>query len=283
MQTKLVFFLTVFTVILFACTSEPSANTNKFMNGEALSGNDGDKTLLADLAPSDTTELTDEKTDVLHAFLKINGENAPRPEKDFKEGHVEKNRDEIRIEQTDYGFIAHLPEQHHIPSPSIYNGTVYVSGGFGSMEYYALNAKTGDRQWGITLDDDGPSSPAIDRDIIVFNTESCTIFACEAETGKHLWSYWMGDPLMSMPTIANDIVFSAYPAHYDGEFYRRLDIDSTGIYPTHVLIAFDLETGEILWQNWIDGDVMSAPVAKGRALYVTTFSGHIAETQPKNR
>jgi outer membrane protein assembly factor BamB len=34
-----------------------------------------------------------------------------------------------------------------------------------------------------------------------------------------------------------------------------------------------LKTGKILWQRWIDSDVMSAPIASGKELYATSFSG----------
>jgi outer membrane protein assembly factor BamB len=42
---------------------------------------------------------------------------------------------------------------------------------------------------------------------------------------------------------------------------------------THVLACFDLKTGKILWQKWIDSDVMSAPIAAGDELFVTSFAG----------
>ena len=42
----------------------------------------------------------------------------------------------------------------------------------------------------------------------------------------------------------------------------------------HALAAFDLKTGKIPWQLWLDGDVMSAPVAVGEFLYVSTFARH---------
>jgi outer membrane protein assembly factor BamB len=79
-----------------------------------------------------------------------------------------------------------------------------------------------------------------------------------------------------MPTIANGIVFTSYPARYEGQPVSLQDDslqNKTIIFPTHVAIAFDLKTGKILWQKWIDSDIMSAPVAKDDLLYVTTFSG----------
>ena len=42
-----------------------------------------------------------------------------------------------------------------------------------------------------------------------------------------------------------------------------------------MLAAFDLKSGKILWQRWIDSDVMSAPVAVDRELYVTSFGGTV--------
>src|SRR5206468_3317646 len=44
---------------------------------------------------------------------------------------------------------------------------------------------------------------------------------------------------------------------------------------THVLACFDLKTGKILWQRWIDSDVMSAPVAVDDELYATSFAGTV--------
>ena len=44
---------------------------------------------------------------------------------------------------------------------------------------------------------------------------------------------------------------------------------------SHVLACFDLKTGKIIWQRWIDSDVMSAPVADGNDLYATSFAGTV--------
>ena len=58
-------------------------------------------------------------------------------------------------------------------------------------------------------------------DVVVFNTESCTLFSLDANTGKHLWSYYLGDPLTSTPTIGNGRVYTSIqcnlspdPNHY---------------------------------------------------------------------
>src|SRR5262249_54944072 len=152
--------------------------------------------------------------------------------------------------------------------------------------------------WGMNLDDDGPTSAVCADDIVVFNTESCTIFALDARTGKNLWSHFLGDPLTSTPTIANGMVFTSYPANGGGgggmgpgglNNYRgrgqkpqrsgdqkKKSTDQgkgKGQPPqpqgqakqrpgaSHVMICLELKTGKIFWQKWIDSDVMSAPVA----------------------
>lgn len=215
--------------------------------------------------------------DILPAMLALNNDKA-KPSKDFREGHVTTAMLENYLEKTSEGYCIKLPSTTIVPTPAVVNGNIVVSGGFGSKQYYAFDASTGQRKWAVNLDDDGPSSPAIQDGIVVFNTESCTIFACELATGKHLWSYWLGDPLMSMPTIANGIVFTAYPAPYPVDNNRT---SADEITPTHVLIAIELKTGKILWQKWIDSDVMSAPVAKDELLYVTTFSGALYKIEQK--
>jgi outer membrane protein assembly factor BamB len=94
------------------------------------------------------------------------------------------------------------------------------------------------------------------------------MFALDAATGKQLWSYWLGDPLTSAPTIARGRVFTSYP-QTTSDNPRKPRPDNAN----HALAAFDLKTGKVLWQLWLDSDVMSAPVAAGEFVYVTTFSG----------
>lgn len=223
--------------------------------------------------------------DILTEILALNKEEKFKPKKDFRKGHVTLSKKVTHFETTQDGFAIQLGSYTNIPTPAVINGHVYISGGFGSKQYYSFDALTGKQDWAIDLDDDGPSSPAVEDGIIVFNTESCTIFACDLLTGKQIWSYWLGDPLMSMPTIANGIVYTSYPAHYDGPAIATKP-DSTdrelSIFPSHVLIAFDLKTGNILWQKWIDSDIMSAPVAKDDLIYFTTFSGALYKVRQRS-
>jgi Ca-activated chloride channel homolog len=199
---------------------------------------------------------------------KMNGSDYGRPGTTFQKG----NPRPIQVpkaSKTATGFQVQFASHATITTPTVYEREVIVSGGFQGKELYAYETQTGKEIWGIDLGDDGPSSPACENQVCVVNTESCTIFAVDAKTGKHLWSYWLGDPLTSAPTIAGNRVFASYPAS-GGENGKPQPPNAN-----HALAAFDLKTGKILWQKWLDADVMSAPVAVGEFVYVTTFNGTV--------
>jgi outer membrane protein assembly factor BamB len=107
----------------------------------------------------------------------------------------------------------------------------------------------------------------------VFNTESCTVFAVDAETGKSRWAWFLGDPQTSSPTVAAGRVFTTYPA---GAVTGKKGKPPTA---SHVLAAFELKTGKVVWQDWLDADVISAPVAVGEFLYVATYNGTVIKLE----
>ena len=225
----------------------------------------------------------------------------PAPATSFRPGHIKPREIEDYLNRDEDGFTIQLPQKGLTPSPTVYKNMLFVGGGFGSKEFYAFHATTGEKIWAIELDDDGPSAAVIHEDLLIFNTESCTIFACNAFTGELVWSYYLGDPLMSTPTIANGLVFTAYPAsrgqlllpsnnNYQNYLQQQqsqypdpialqekkhasTDTQKDHIWGTHILIAMNARDGKIVWQKWIDGDVMSAPVAEGDELFVSTFPG----------
>lgn len=276
-------------------------------------------------------ELSD--IDILKEVKEWNSAKFATPPTQFRQGHVTPR--ELAADATtkqDKGYTIKLPSGAPIPTPSVYAGKLFVSGGFHSKEFYCFEAATGKFVWGMNLDDDGPTSAACDDGVIVFNTESCTVFALAAETGKQLWSWWLGDPLTSTPTISRGIVFTSYPAGGGGQqqlnavpqeqeapkqpekapekeketppqntapqnatqqnaappqaapFVREGEARGDKPHPpcSHVLCALDLKTGKILWQRWIESDVMSAPVAIDDELYITTFAGVVYKFRQKD-
>ena len=145
----------------------------------------------------------------------------------------------------------------HLLTPSYGGGRVYVGGGFGSHQLYALDAASGRIDWMAAAPDGGPTAAILDDDKVLFNTESCTLFALDAATGTPRWSRWLGDPLMSQPASTNRRVFSGHVR--DGGGYG--------------FTAMDLDDGHVLWTRWISADVMNAPVLDGESVYFTTMDG----------
>ncbi len=203
----------------------------------------------------------------------MNSDKYARPPATFRAGSVSKITSP-KPTRLAAGFQVEFASRALITTPTVYDHKVIVSGGFRSNQLYAFEAKTGNPVWALDLHDDGPSSPACEHEVCVVSTESCTIFAIAADSGKLLWSYWLGDPLTSAPTIAGNRVFASYPAGASGEDGKPRPPGAT-----HALAAFDLSSGKILWQLWLDGDVMSAPVAVGEFVYVTTFSGTVIKLE----
>jgi outer membrane protein assembly factor BamB len=170
------------------------------------------------------------------------------------------------------GFRVRFNSGTQVTTPAVYQGLLFVSGGFSSHELYAFDAKNGKPVWALSLDDDGPSAPACADDVCVVNTESCTLFVVSARTGKLVWSKWLGDPLMSAPTISDGKVFASYPVSSVDDSKKDRPPSAT-----HALAAFDLKTGRVLWLQWLDGDVMSSPVAVDDHVWATTFTGTVYE------
>lgn len=238
-----------------------------------------------------------EKVDITALVKEMNSSKFASPPTDFRTGHATPRKlDAKAIHLEEKGFTITLPSGAPIPTPTVYKGKLYISGGFHSKEYYCCDAQTGKVIWGVDLDDDGPTSAVCEDDIVIFNTESCTIFALDANTGKHLWSYFLGDPLTSTPTICHGRVYTSYPAAGRGgqvpapqnnapakpKSAKQAQPGTGKQVPpgaTHVLACFDLKTGKILWQRWIDSDVMSAPVAVDDELYATSFAGTVYKFQ----
>lgn len=203
--------------------------------------------------------------DVTEEWAKLHADPKAQPGAQYRPGRVKPCATKPKVDITVTGYTIQLPGGTPVPTPAVYKDNLYVSAGFHSRQYFCFEAATGKPVWGVDLDDDGPSTAACEDDIVVVNTESCTIFAVEASTGKGIWGLWLGDPLMTAPTIAKGRVFTAFPAN-GRTFHKEA---------SHVLGAFDLKSGKILWQRRIDGDVISAPVAVGDELVAATFTGTV--------
>jgi hypothetical protein len=99
------------------------------------------------------------------------------------------------------GWVLRLPGGRPIATPAYADGMLFVGGGYGSHEFYAVDSETGKIIWKIQTGDDGPTAAAVADGMVAFNTESCTLVVVEERRGRVIWQEWLGDPLMSQPAI----------------------------------------------------------------------------------
>jgi outer membrane protein assembly factor BamB len=159
------------------------------------------------------------------------------------------------------GWKVAIPGRHPLATPAVVDGCVFLGGGFGSYEFYAFDAATGELHWQYQTHDDGPTAAVVTDGRVVFNTESCELEVLTVE-GRPVWKKWLGDPLLSMPAVEAGRVFMAYP---DSRGDRR-----------HYLACFDLADGRPIWRQPIVGEVITCPVLADNQVYLTNLDGTLA-------
>ncbi len=175
------------------------------------------------------------------------------------------------------GWVLRIPGARPIATPAYADGMLFVGGGFGSHEFYAVDSDTGRVIWKIQTGDDGPTAAVVADGLVAFNTESCTLVVVDEKTGRVVWQEWLGDPLMSQPAIDKGVLYMAHPAFTGGPAGapKRAEFHPKPATPggSHRLLAADLHTGRHIWEQEISGDVLTAPVISDGVVYFTTFDG----------
>ncbi len=159
------------------------------------------------------------------------------------------------------GWKVTIPNHRSLATPAVVDGRVFLGGGFGSYDFFAFDADTGDVAWQYQTSDDGPTAAVVHDGYVAFNTESCELEVLTVE-GRPVWKKWLGDPLMSMPAIDQGRIFIAYP---DSKGDRR-----------HYLGCFDLATGRQHWRQPIAGEIITAPVLADGHVHFSTLDGTLA-------
>ncbi len=155
------------------------------------------------------------------------------------------------------GWVARIPEGVQLPAVAYGDGRVYVSGGFESVNFYALDAASGRFEWATrNLEDNGPTAAIYDRGRVIFNTESCTLFALDAVTGKRLWFKFLGDPTLAQTAVSGDLIYASHPGP-GGQW----------------LSAYRVRDGFRKWTRRVDGELLAAPVVAGDSVYASTVKG----------
>jgi outer membrane protein assembly factor BamB len=159
------------------------------------------------------------------------------------------------------GWQARIPGGRPLATPAVVDSRVFLGGGFGSYEFYGLDADSGRVAWQYQTEDDGPTAAAVADGRVVFNTESCELEVVTTE-GRPVWKRWLGDPLLSMPAVGGGRVFMAYP---DSRGDRR-----------HYLACFDLADGREVWRQPLTGEVITCPVLAEGHVYLSNLDGTLA-------
>ncbi len=152
--------------------------------------------------------------------------------------------EKMRFSSGHSGWKLTIPGNRPLATVAYEDGLIFVGGGYGSYEFYAIEARTGKIAWMFKAGDDGPTAAVVRRGYVVFNTESCIIYVLKSKTGEKVWEKWLGDPLMSQPAADDENVYMAYPGN-DG---------------SHHLACMKLASGKEVWDVKIAGDLISAPI-----------------------
>ena len=177
------------------------------------------------------------------------------------------------FEKTETGYRMNFESQTPTSTPLALNRQLFTNVGFYKPEFYCFDAENGQYVWGIRLAESGACSAVHEDDIILINTYSCTLYAINAKTGDLLWAKWLGPIIYSTPSVAKGKVYTSYP----NDLYAFRE--SKG---TFAFICFDLKTGDIVWQNWLDAEVLAAPVITDEFAYLTTLNGTLYQFNCQN-
>ncbi len=147
------------------------------------------------------------------------------------------------------------PNLYSVESKSnalVVEGYVYIGSDDGFL--YCLRADNGDVVWKykVPFGFRGKqifSSPAIDKDSVVFGAYDGNVYCLDRFSGKRIWVYMDADWVGSSPCIDNT----------QGVVYIGLEFSLPS--KQGGIVALDVRTGEVLWKNYeIVGKISASPV-----------------------
>ncbi|MFN8396076.1 MAG: PQQ-binding-like beta-propeller repeat protein [Bacteroidia bacterium] len=172
------------------------------------------------------------------------------------------------------GYSLNLKTKSLAVTPTIYKDNLYVPGGFDQEAFSSVRLKDGKVNWTVKLDDNGPSNALVTEESVIFNTESCTVYALNRESGELQWAYYVGYLLLNQPSTDGKLIYVSYPQTGEWPKNKRKP-KFKHLEASHVLLALDARNGKVRWRRWLDEEVMGTPVVVGKDLYLTTFAGTV--------
>jgi outer membrane protein assembly factor BamB len=145
-------------------------------------------------------------------------------------------------------------------------------------EVIALDAKTGDIKWQVSVKGEVIAAPAIDEGVVVLNTGSGMVFALDASNGETVWTYESEVPPLSLRGVSS-------PAAVGG---GAIIGTATG-----KLVVNILSSGQTAWEQVITSasgvtelerivDIDSQPLVSGGIIYVITYDGSLAAVEMRS-
>lgn len=185
---------------------------------------------------------------------------------------------------------------------SSFNGSSPIYDGESNMVYIglenstlkgtmaALDADTGKLIWELSTNEHVPSRAAIGKNILVFGSNDCFLYACDKYDGKLLWKFRAYGAMKGRLTVDGNL---CYATSFDGFLYcidlagkqvwkkrlGKLVYNEPVIFEDNVLVgsysgqltALDKRTGRIEWHFMCGGPIQSYPLCHDGIVY---FGSH---------
>ncbi|MGB0430286.1 MAG: PQQ-binding-like beta-propeller repeat protein [Bacteroidia bacterium] len=213
-------------------------------------------------------DVTYRGTQFIEDFYKTTKRNKDGFVIEFMETPVENGAITGRFfNETKTGYQLDFETQDMMYTPMVIDGKLYTSHGFYSNDFSCFDAETGKMLWSTELGEGGASPAAYYDGYVLLITESCSFYLIDAENGQLAWSKWLAPYVICTPSAS------------DGKIYVVYENDATGygeenrVGKDFVMACFDIKSGDIVWQEWIDSEGLSTPVIAGENVYLSTHSG----------
>lgn len=150
---------------------------------------------------------------------------------------------------------------HLIEFPAVvWNGFAYIGNQYGTVQ--ALSMRSGKLAWRHDTPG-GPrmaSSPAVDKDEIVYHTMAGHVYVLDRANGHLKWSWNAGSAIESSPVVVNG---TDYFGTANGEMY-----------------ALDLRRHRLRWKHDLGAKITSSAAIAGRRLFIGDYGGRLWALSP---
>lgn len=180
-------------------------------------------------------------------------------------------------------------------SPAFGEGSIFIAGKSGGI--YAVDPKSGGRNWQRKTASAIYSSPVVRDGVFYVATYERKLYALNAKTGKTVWSKGLeGEAPYAAPVVTSDRIFMALKNGHIRVYDRakgllKADIDlCAGIESTPVITgngtlyagcvdngfyALDPATGGVLWRYVTSAPVHASPAITDDAVYIAAEDGSV--------